>query len=147
MVIFLRHFGCTFCREAMADLAKQRQEIGKTGTQLAIVHMGSEDQAAAFFAYYNMEDVPRIGDPKCSLYRAFGLPRGSLGALFGPKVLVRGAQAGLFAGHGAGAKAGDLFQMPGIFLIFHGEILRTFRHNSAADRPDYVALTIPRPIS
>jgi hypothetical protein len=35
---------------------------------------------------------------------------------------------------------GDGFQMPGIFLLFHGEVLRSYRHQTAADRPDYVDL-------
>ncbi|MEO8028220.1 MAG: SelL-related redox protein [Bryobacteraceae bacterium] len=146
MLVFLRHFGCTFCREALADLAEQRKEIAETGTQLAIVHMGNEEQAAEFFALYGIDDVPRISDPKCALYRAFGLSRGSARALFGPKVWWRGMRAGVVDGHGVGGQVGDGFQMPGVFLIFHGEVLRTFRHDSAADRPDYVALTMPQPI-
>jgi peroxiredoxin len=147
LVVFLRHFGCTFCREALADLAVQRKSIASTGTQLVVVHMGAEDQAAAFFAKYDLEDLPRISDPKCTLYRAFGLTRGSLGALFGPKVWIRGVQAGIINHHGVGPQAGDGFQLPGVFLLFHGEVLRTFRHQSAADRPDYVALTLPQPIA
>ena len=147
MVVFLRHFGCTFCREALSDLAKSRPAIDSSGTQLLLVHMGSEEQAAEFFARYNMDDVPRISDPKCALYRGFGLSRGSLGALFGPKVWTRGLQAGLANKHGAGTQIGDGFQMPGVFLIFYGEVLRTFRHQSAADRPDYVALTLPQPLA
>jgi hypothetical protein len=57
--------------------------------------------------------------------------------LFGPKVWWRGFQAGVLNRHGAGRLQGDGFQMPGVFLVFHGQILRSFRHQSAADRPDY----------
>ena len=32
---------------------------------------------------------------------------------------------------------GDGFQMPGVFLIYHGEVLRSYRHQSVADRPHY----------
>jgi hypothetical protein len=81
--------------------------------------------------------VAQISDPKATLYKAFGLPRGSLRMLFGPKVLWRGFQAGILKRHGVGALAGDGFQMPGLFLVFHGQILRSFRHQSVADRPDY----------
>jgi hypothetical protein len=31
-------------------------------------------------------------------------------------------------------------QLPGVFVIQNGAILREFRHRTAADRPDYVAL-------
>ena len=27
MIIFLRHFGCTFCREALAEISHKRKEI------------------------------------------------------------------------------------------------------------------------
>jgi hypothetical protein len=37
--------------------------------------------------------------------------------------------------------AGDGLQMPGVFLLHRGKVLREFRHESAADRPDYVTLT------
>ncbi|MEZ5059893.1 MAG: AhpC/TSA family protein, partial [Saprospiraceae bacterium] len=39
MLIFLRHFGCTFCRESLADLAEQRAGIEETGMQIIFVHM------------------------------------------------------------------------------------------------------------
>lgn len=140
MVIFLRHFGCTFCREAVADLASRRREIEQQGVRLAFVHMSSEEEADDFFVDHGLADVARVSDPKQIVYRAFGLERGSWGQLFGPKVLWRGIQAGFLEGRGVGRPVGDAFQMPGVFVIFHGEVLRAYRHQSAADRPDYVAL-------
>jgi len=144
LLVFLRHAGCTFCREAMADLAEKRREIESQGTRLVLVHMGTEENSVAFFRKYGLEEVPRLSDPERALYRAFGLPRGSLADLFGPKVWWRGFQAGILGRHGLGRPAGDAFQMPGVFLLFHGEIVRSFRHQSAADRPDYMALVTGR---
>lgn len=144
LVVFLRHAGCTFCREALADLAKIRTAIEAEGVQICLVHMGSDDHAAEFFAAYGMDDVPRISDPGQGLYRAFDLGRGKLRQLFGPKVIVRGAEAAA-NGHGIGRLIGDGFQMPGVFLIRDGQIVRAFRHQTAADRPDYAALACPLP--
>jgi hypothetical protein len=39
-----------------------------------------------------------------------------------------------------GRLMGDGFQMPGVFLVHHGVVLRSFRHETAAQRPDYRAL-------
>jgi peroxiredoxin len=142
-VVFRRHFGCTFCREALSDLARVRHEVEKSGVRMVLVHMGSEDQAESFFRKYRMEDLPRVSDPHQSLYRAFGLTRGTFANLFGPKVWWRGFQAGILDRHGIGALVGDGFQMPGVFLIYHGEVIRSYRHQSAADRPDYLALSAP----
>lgn len=141
LLVFLRHAGCTFCREAVADLAARRKEIEGSGTRIALVLMSEEPEAGEFLAKYKLDDLPRVSDPNCNLYRAFGLTRGSALQLFGPKVWVRGFQAGVLEGHGVGRLQGDGFQMPGVFLLYHGEILRAYRHQSAADRPDYVELT------
>ncbi len=140
LLVFLRHYGCTFCREALADLAERRRSIEALGTRIVLIHMGSESQARPFFHNYGLEDLPRVSDPQRHIYQAFGLGRGDFLKLFGPKVVLRGIQASLFGGHRVGRLVGDGFQMPGIFLIFHGEVLRSYRHQTAADRPDYMNL-------
>jgi peroxiredoxin len=144
LLVFLRHSGCPFCREALSDLARQRREIEAHGARLVLVHMGTEENSLGFFRKYGLQEVPRLSDPERALYRAFGLKRGSLTDLFGPKVWWRGFQAGILGRHGMGHRVGDAFQMPGVFLLFHGEIVRGFRHQSAADRPDYMALVTGR---
>lgn len=140
LLVFLRHVGCTFCREALADLNENRKNIEATGTQIVLVHMGREETAESVLAKYSLSDVPRVWDPKLSLYRAFGLEKGALAQLFGPKVWLRGFKAGFIGKHGVGGPDGDVTQMPGVFLVFHGEVLKSYRHQSAADRPDYVSL-------
>jgi hypothetical protein len=107
--------------------------------------MSRDADAETFFARYGMQDVARISDPGQAVYRAFGLARGRLWQLLGPDVWMRGFVAAILNRHGVGMLAGDGFQMPGVFLVFHGEILRSFRHQSAADRPDYAALAAPVP--
>ena len=136
MLLFLRHGGCTFCREALADIQKLHNKL-ESDTNLAIVHMGTEAEAAGQFASYQLERVSRISDPECRLFRSFGLDRGSWGQLFGVSVWGRGAKACLIDGHGVGKLAGDGFQMPGLFLIRDGIIINAYRHKNAADRPDY----------
>jgi peroxiredoxin len=140
LLVFLRHTGCTFCREALADLARQRGEIEASGVRIALVHMSTEKQGECFLRRYGLEALPRVSDPRRSLYRAFGLGRGGLLRLFGPKVWIRGFEAGILRRHGIGRLVGDGFQMPGVFLVFHGEVLASYRHHTAADRPDYLSM-------
>ncbi len=141
LVTFLRHAGCTFCREALADLSHARQQLTADNVQLALVHMGEEDEASRqFFAAYQMDDVERFSDPHCQLYRALGLMRGSLPQLLGPRIWWRGFLAAIVNRHGFGKLVGDGFQMPGVFVIHHGQVVASYLHRTAADRPDYVAL-------
>lgn len=139
LVVFLRHLGCTFCREALADLATRRKAVEENGTRLALVHMGSGEQGAALFTKYGLGDVPHFSDPDCTLYRAFGLERAPFWRFLGWGNFRRAWQ-GLRAGHGVGPVVGDGFRMPGAFLLHEGQVLQSFRHGKAYDRPDYEAL-------
>ena len=60
--------------------------------------------------------------------------------LFGIKVWLRGIAAGIFGGHGVGRMTGDGFRMPGVFLLDRGKIVSQFYAQSAADRPNYLAI-------
>lgn len=140
LVVFLRHLGCTFCREALAELARLRQRIERPGAGIVLVHLARDDRRAErLFEIYKLADVPRISDPDKVLYRAVGLGQGTLGELLGPQVLARSVQA-TCRGHLPGRSGGDTRQMPGVFLIHEGRILEEFRHRTSADQPDYVAL-------
>ena len=138
LIVFLRHFGCTFCREALADLAACKSFIEEKGTRLVLVHMASEDEGKEYFRRYQLSDCLFHSDPDCQLYEAFGLGKGSKVQLFGLKVWARGLVSGMLKGNGIGLPHQDPFQMPGVFLVFKGHIMSHFRHDSAADRPDYI---------
>lgn len=137
MMVFLRHFGCTFCREALDDLADQRDQIELLGARIVLVHMEEQEKAQCLLNKMGLSDVPHISDPENILYKKFQLRRGGLNQIFGPKVWWRGLLAGFFKGHGVGKESGDIFQMPGVFLLSKGRVIRKYIHKSAADRPDY----------
>jgi hypothetical protein len=147
LVVFLRHLGCTFCRETVADLARVRGELERLGVTPVLVHQGDDDKAATFLEAHHLDDLPRVRDLERRTYRAFELRRGGLNALFGPRVWWRGFVAGVLGGHGLGTLDGDGFQLGGAFLVRDGRIVQAFRHRSAADRPDYlrIAVQVPGP--
>ena len=138
LLVFLRHTGCMFCREALEDLGRYRREIEASGATVVLVHMGEPEFGRAFFEKYGLSDLPQISAPDCSLYRAFGLHRTSVLMTLNPRLWMRVFHAGVLKRHGVGRFVGDIWQMPGIFLIFHGQVLRSYRHQTPADRPDYV---------
>ncbi|GAB4396821.1 MAG: hypothetical protein OHK0053_11830 [Microscillaceae bacterium] len=140
LLVFLRHFGCTFCRETLATLQSQKSTLEQKGTQLVLVHMASEAEASAYFQQYGLGEVSHLSDPACGLYRAFSLSRATFWQVFGPRVWRRGWQAGIRQGHGVGQLVGDGFRMPGVFLVYQNQLLQAYRHQSVADVPDYEAL-------
>lgn len=147
LLVFLRHAGCTFCREALADLGRQRAEIESRGTRIVLVHMSPARDFEDLAAGYGLRGVAHISDPAKSAYQAFGLGRGNLLQLFGPGIWARGLQATL-GGHMVGKLQGDGFQMPGLFVLEDGRITQSYIHRDAGDRPDYCSFTPqPRPLS
>lgn len=143
LVVFLRHSGCTFCREALSDLEKVRSQIEGAGTRLALVHMTTDEDFRPFVEKYHLVDLPRFSDPQRQLYQEFELAPGGIFQVLGLKVWWRGFLAAIHAGHGFGGIRESMFQMPGTFLIEDGKILRSYRHKSAADRPDYAEISCP----
>ncbi|MBL7826574.1 MAG: redoxin domain-containing protein [Saprospiraceae bacterium] len=143
LLVFLRFFGCSFCREAISDISKRRQSLEKQGFRLVLVHL-AEDAAVAerFFKRYKLFPIDHIGDPEMRFYREFGLGKAAPAQLMGFMNWIRGFQAVVIEGHGGSFSAfnpelGDGFQMPGVFVLFEGEIRRSFIHKHPYDRPDY----------
>jgi peroxiredoxin len=143
LLVFLRHFGCTFCREAVAEISKKRATLEGRGARLAFVHLGTEEKGNSFFTPYGLQDCPRFADPEGKLYEAFGLARAELKQYLNQESILRMLVAWL-NGHFVGLPAGDVQRMPGAFLVRDGELLKSFRHKLVSDRPDYLALATAR---
>ncbi len=133
VLVFLRHFGCTFTRQILRGLENLQSAARTHDADLVIVHMLKSGEEVRYLAGHG--DVPRIADPKCELYRAFGLGRGGVFELLAPRVWWLGAIS-IFKGCGVGHLAGDGLQMPGAFLFRQSEILAAQRAHYASDLPD-----------
>jgi len=136
-MVFLRHFGCTFTRQILRGLESMQAEAAARGTRLVLVHMLRSGQEHPYFD--GNEDVARVADPRCELYRAFGLGKAGFADLFGPRVWWLGALS-VFKGCGVGHLAGDGLQMPGTFIIRDGRIIAAQPARSPADLPDLAGL-------
>jgi hypothetical protein len=141
LILFLRHAGCTFCREALHDLNQQISRIREVGARPVVVHMGSVIQGQAMLEKYGLTEIDQVSDPDRVLFRAFRLQIGTLSQLFGPYVWWRAVVDGAVWKHGVGKMVGNGLQMPGVFLVSRGRIVRQYVHKTAADRPDYAGLS------
>ena len=141
MLVFLRFFGCSFCRESISDIAKRRKKLEEQGFRIVFVHMAPNPLTAeSFFKKYKLFPVDHIADPGKVYYQAFGLGAYTPQQLLGFTTWVRGFQAAILEGHGAtyqSEELGDGFQMPGVFVLHKGEIRNSFVHKNQYDRPDY----------
>ena len=142
LLVFLRHFGCSFCRKAISDVAELQGELRKRGVRPVFVHLGTSEIAKAHFDYYGLSDVERVNDPSAAIYQhpAFALGRTNpfLQAL-NPVVWAGWLKGAIFK-HGIGKIQGDGHQMPGIFFLKDAKIARRFVFRTIADEPDYLKL-------
>ena len=137
LLVFLRHFGCTFCRETMAEIASRRREVEAQGLEIVIVHMVDSEVASQILGVYDLHNVHHISDPHQSLYRRFGLGSVSFHAMFGVRNWWRAFVAGLVKGHLIGKPSGDPWQMPGVFVYHNSEIIDKFDYKFVSDMPDF----------
>lgn len=138
LLVFLRHFGCVYCKESMMDIAKRRAKLEKKGILVVLVHMSDYQLAEQNFIEFSLNNIEHISDPECRLYALFGLTKGTTSQLFGLKTWIRGFELAVTKQIlPFGPRIGDGFQMPGVFLLKEGEIKSSFIHKSVADKPDY----------
>ncbi|MCX6930975.1 MAG: redoxin domain-containing protein, partial [Verrucomicrobia bacterium] len=60
LLVFLRHAGCTFCREAIGDVARERGVIEAAGVRIVLVHMRDSDAIEKLIGKYDLDGVDRI---------------------------------------------------------------------------------------
>jgi peroxiredoxin len=142
LLIFLRHFGCAFCRQTLDDVSKLRDEIEAKAIRPVFVHLGTPERAKPYFDYYHLADVERVSDPQASLYAQpiFKLGRKSAFSHFLIPTVWKGWLQGAIRKHGIGMIKEDGEQMPGIFYLRQRAIVRVFRYKTIADEPDYMKL-------
>lgn len=139
LLVFLRHFGCCFSREALADIRFSLPALEAAGARVVLVHMSNENEASQLLASYGLADLSRISNPDCSLYKSFGLRKASVNSLLAPRMMARALEA-MLNGNGISISSGCSLQLPGLFLIYRGKLLQSFTPESPAVRPDYVRI-------
>ncbi len=141
LLVFLRHFGCVYCKESMMDIARKKINFEKDGVHVVMVHMADYNVAEEYMNAFSLHDIEHISDVECKVYATFGLVKGSFSQLFGLKTWIRGFEIAVTKQMiPSNKRVGDGFQMPGVFLLKDGVVQASFIHNSVADKPDYEGL-------
>jgi hypothetical protein len=142
LLVFLRHFGCSFCAMALDRVAHLRTQIETSGVRPVFVHLGSPQRAKPYFDYYHLSDVERISNPDATLYQlpAFALARTNPYLQLFNFTVWKGWLKGAMFKYGVGPIREDAYQMPGVFFLKERRIVRAVRHRDISDEPDYLKL-------
>lgn len=134
LLVFLRQIGCTFAKQTLDDLSKDMPKLASRDVRVVIVHMSELDEGKRLLDQFALDHVEQFSDPSAGLYSEFGIPRGSLRQIIGPKVIVKGLWTALTKGFGIGYAGGDCFQMPGVVGADGGEIRKRFLYRDVSQR-------------
>lgn len=134
LLVLLRHFGCLFCREMVADL---RQVASKQapGSSILFFYQATVVEGREFFAEH-WPSAQAIADGSLKFYRAFGIPKSSLGQMIDPALWRQGMKS-LSKGHLPGLPQGDVMQMPGLLLARRERIVWRHDFEHAGDHPKF----------
>lgn len=138
LLVFLRHFGCPFCKETIAGL-RAAAEGDASYPAVLFFYQGSPTEGRAFLRRY-WPVVRAIADPEASFYEDFGVGRAGIMQMFHPAIvpaLLRARAGGFLEGEGSG---GDPRRMPGLFLARGAEILWSHRARHQADHPEFARI-------
>ncbi len=123
LLVFIRQFGCLFCRENVTEMAKFQNVFNEKKLKLVFVHMGDPAYADQFFSNYFDKPVAHVSDPGRHLYKSLNLKRGTFFQLFGPMTWFRGFWVMFIKGIFQGETEGDPLQLGGIFVLSKGQIV------------------------
>ena len=139
VMVFLRHTGCLFCSETVAQV-RRVVESDPTYPPVLYVYPGNQSDGEAFFetaapGARALADLPR------NLFKAFGLGQAKLMQLISPGAIACGIRATM-GGHRQTKPTGDPWQMSGTFLVEGDRIIWSHKPRHVGDNPDFAA--IPR---
>jgi peroxiredoxin len=115
VVVWVRHFGCTLCREQASEVRARIPDIRSAGAAVVIVGSGAAPYAHDFIEKMELGDVPVLSDEKLESYKLAGLRRGML-SMIHPRAALNFARA-LRRGHRQGKTMGDQQQQGGVLVV------------------------------
>ena len=118
----------------MTDLREAAQDVPGFPPVL-LVHQGTVAEGADFFAE-RWPEARAVSDPEHFFYAAFEVRQGGLTQMFGLDALRNGVIA-LSHGHMQGKAVGDVWTMPGFFLVQGRTMLWRYEVDNAGAQPDF----------
>ncbi len=122
-IVFLRHYGCPFCKEHAREIDSHSADLRHAGVAVALIGCGSSDEARRFRDDLRL-NIPLFNDAEREAYAAYGLGLASAGSLLNPKVMAGGVRAAA-KGFLPKRSSGHPLQLQGQFLIGCDGVIRS----------------------
>ena len=136
VLVFLRHYGCAFCRDHVRQLDRDRDRFDEAGVRLVLIGHGTCEQGADFLANLDAQELELLTDEDRAAYKAAGTKQATVGELVGPRMLVRGIKRSLASRTHQGRIIGNAAQLAGVLLVTpDGSIPYAHLSEDASDNP------------
>ena len=135
VVMFMRHFGCAFCREHLIRMGRAAEEFDAAGAEVIAIFQYSAEATRDFCA---SRKVPFecLGDPLREAYGEVALGRAKRKQVMSLKIARRHLTAFRQGGGFGGPKGADMMQLPGTFVIDReGRVVFAHYAESSGDNP------------
>jgi peroxiredoxin len=134
VLVFVRHFGCLFCREQAEQLRAQVDRIHERGAELVVIGNGNRHFARGFREQLGLA-TPLYVDTTRVSYRALGMRRSLRRTLLSPAAWRSGWRA-LRAGFRQRRTQGDPWQLGGVLVVTpDGRVPYAHLSETAGDHP------------
>ncbi len=137
VIAFTRHFGCTQCKEMLAELVSAHDHITAAGLSIVVITQGTAE-TTALFANEFAPNLLCLADPDRKAYTAYGLERGTLRQTFLNLKVLSAVRASQKKGYKVEAppEGQDAMLMSGTFIVgTNGKILLPYYYDNIADHP------------
>ncbi len=141
--VFLRHLGCTFCRQQVLQLRRDYEKFRALGANVVCIAQGEPKVGKAFKIMFDLPyPILMTGEKNTDVFQQYGLGRGTIRELLGLNMWIKGFAALFSLGPKViGKLEGDGTQMPGVFIVDQtGTVRLAFRSKDAADNPSNTLL-------
>ena len=143
VVVFVRHYGCIFCRERAAEVRTHRAAIERKGARIVFVGNGLPAMAREFAAQH-ADGIPVLSDPTKKTFELAGMRRG-LSTVMRPSMLANAWRA-FRSGHRQTKVQGDPWQQGGALVLgADGAVLHAQRDCAAGDAIDWARVVAALP--
>lgn len=139
VLVLLRHLGCLFCQEHLAQLRIHSDEVDASGGRIAVISFAGFPHVRRFADALGHPYL-WLSDPQRTSYRTFRLGRGGFLNPFSRRDLWRGF-TGTLRGKPWIPQQADIWQLGADFVFDReGNLTMAYRCRSSHDRPPAAAV-------
>jgi hypothetical protein len=126
LLVFLHELRSPACQGMLGYLKTVRRRLEAEGARIVLVHEETDAEADALLRPFEMHHLLRVRDAGRWLCRVFYLRKGGPLELVSSRVWKEGLPA--LARCDMVPWVGEQLQMPGIFVVYQGEIVHEYSH-------------------